>query len=239
MMLKCIIVEDEPSGRKILEEFITGTDFLKLVGQAANPVKAISLLNSEMVDLMFLDVQMPKMNGIDFLKSLKKPPMVILTTAFPDYAIQGFEMDVIDYLLKPISFERFLKASAKALEFNEFYKKTIPAAENSLPYFFIKCNHTYEKILLDELLYVEAANNHILLHTRNKRLIAYVTFKGIEEQLPAQQFIKVHKSFIVASEKIDSLDGEQIKMGEHLIPISRNMREEVMQRIVNKKLIKR
>lgn len=239
MMLKCVIVEDEPSGRKILEEFIAETDFLQLVGQAANPLKALSLLSSDEIDLIFLDVQMPKMNGIDFLKSQKKPPMVILTTAFPEYAIQGFELDVIDYLLKPISFERFLKASAKALEFKEFYKKTIPAAKDGFPYFFIKCNHTYEKILLDELLYVEAANNHILLHTRSKRFIAYVTFKGIEEQLPSQQFTKVHKSFMVALNKIDSLDGEQIRIGEHHIPISRNMREEVMERIVNKKLIKR
>lgn len=237
-MLKCIIIEDEPSGRKIIEEFIAETDFLQLAGQAPDPVKALPILNSKQIDLIFLDVQMPKMNGIDFLRSFKNPPMVILTTAFPEYAIQGFEMDVIDYLLKPVSFERFLKASAKALEFQTFHAKSVTSKEY-LPYFFVKSNYKYEKVLLDELLFVEAANNYVLFHFRQRRLIAYITFRGIEEQLPSHHFIKVHKSFMVALDKIDSIDGEQIRIGEHHIPISRTMRDEVMERIVNKNLIKR
>lgn len=235
MKLKCIIVDDEPSGRKIIEEYISETPFLELVGKAENPLKAFTLLENFSVDLIFLDVQMPKINGIDFLKTLKNPPMVILTTAFSEYALQGFELDVIDYLLKPISIERFLKASNKAKEFFEMRNKDAKPKE----YFFVKCNNKFEKILFDELLYVEAANNYVLLHTKDKRLITYLTFKSIEDILPADEFIKVHKSFIVSVSKIENLDTEEIKVGSNTIPISRNLKDDVINRIVNRRLVKR
>lgn len=235
MKLNCIIVDDEPSGRKIIEEYISETPFLELVGKAENPLKAFTLLENFPVDLIFLDVQMPKLNGIDFLKTLKNPPMVILTTAFSEYALQGFELDVIDYLLKPISIERFLKASNKAKEFFEMRNKDSKPKD----YFFVKCNSKFEKILFDELLFVEAANNYVLIHTKDKRLITYLTFKGIEEILPADEFIKVHKSFIVALSKIENLDTEEIKVGSNIIPISRNLKDDVMERIVNRRLVKR
>jgi DNA-binding LytR/AlgR family response regulator len=235
MKLKCIIVDDEPAGRKVIEEYISETSFLELHGKAENPVKAIALIEKTAVDLIFLDIQMPKINGIDFLKTLRNPPMVILTTAFSEYALQGFELEVIDYLLKPVSLERFLKATNKAKEFFDLRNKQV----TKMDYFFVKCNNKFEKILYNELLYAEAANNYVMLQTTDKRLITYLTFKGIEDTLPADQFIKVHKSFIVSLSKIENLDGEEIKIGKHLIPISRGMKDEVMEKIVNNRLVKR
>lgn len=235
MKLKCLIVDDEPSGRKVIEEYIEETPFLELIGKAENPIKAFGILENNAVDLIFLDIQMPKINGIDFLKSLKNPPMVILSTAYSEYALQGFELDVIDYLLKPISIERFLKASYKAKEFYELRNMEAKSQD----YFFIKCNTKFEKIMFNELLFVEAANNYVLLNTKEKRFITYLTFKGIEEILPPNQFIKVHKSFIVSLSKIENLDSEEIKIGTHTIPISRNLKEEVMERIINRRLVKR
>lgn len=239
MKLKCLIIDDEPSGRKVIEEFINETDFLEFAGSAPNPVKAITLMNSISIDLLFLDVQMPKINGIDFLKSLRNPPMVILTTAFSEYALQGFELDVIDYLLKPVSLERFLKASNKAREFYELKHGVSSSASEAPAFFFVKCNTKYERIVFDDLLFIEAASNYVILQTRQKRYITYLTFKGIADHLPAGQFIKVHKSYIVALDKIESLDGEEISIGGQTIPISRGLKEEVMTRVVNRNLLKR
>ena len=235
MKLNSIIVDDEPSGRKIIEEYISETPFLELKGMAENPMKALALLEEFTVDLIYLDIQMPKINGIDFLKTLKKPPMVILTTAFPQYALQGFELDVIDYLLKPISMERFLKASNKAKNFFEIHHKETKPKD----YFFIRCNNKFEKIVFDELLFIEAASNYVLLHTTDKKYITYLSLKGIQESLPESSFIRVHKSFIVSLSKIESLDTEEIKIGSHAIPISRNYKDQVLEMIVNGKLLKR
>jgi DNA-binding LytR/AlgR family response regulator len=235
MKLKCLIVDDEPSGRKVIEEYVAEVPFLELVGKAENPVKAVNIMEKYAVDLIFLDIQMPKLNGIDFLRSLKTPPMVILTTAFSEYALQGFELDVIDYLLKPISLERFLKASYKAKDFYESRNKDFQTNE----YFFVKCNNKFEKVLYDELLFVEAANNYVFLQTKDKRMITYLTMKTMEETLPEDRFIKVHKSFMVSISQIQNFDSEEIRVGTHRIPISRNLKDEVMERIINKRLIKR
>jgi len=238
MKLKCLVIDDEPSGRKIIEEFINETDYLDLAGSLANPVRASSILSSASIDLLFLDVQMPKINGIDFLRSLRNPPMTILTTAFPEYAIQGFELDVIDYLLKPVAMDRFLKATTKALEFYEL-KNNPHQANTPASYFFVKCNTKFERILFDELLFVEAANNYVILQTKEKRFITYLTFKGIASHLPEDRFIRVHKSYIVCLDKIEALDGEELRVGSHTVPISRNMKHEVMERVVNRNLLKR
>jgi DNA-binding LytR/AlgR family response regulator len=235
MKLNCIIVDDEPVARGGMTENIQEVEYLNLVGVAESAMKAMKLLEKEKVDLMFLDIKMPKMTGIDFLKTLKNLPMVIFTTANPDYALEGFALDVLDYLVKPISFERFVKACNKAKEFFELKNKDVSDKD----YFFVRCNNKYEKILFDDLLFAEAANNYVLLQTKDKRFITYLTFKGVEEILSADQFIKVHKSFIVSFSKVETVDGEEIKIGKHSIPISRSLKDEVMERIVNKKLVKR
>ncbi len=241
MKLNCIIVDDEAVARKFLEEYIEDVDFLQLIGKAENPLKASVLLNNNKIDLLLLDINMPKMNGIEFLRSSTILPLTIMTTAYTEYAIEGFELDVVDYLVKPFSYERFLKACTKAKEYFELKKRQRDniANETYLKYFFIKCNGIIEKILYDELVYVEAMLNYVVLHTEDKKLICYLTIKGIEEQLPGSIFLKIHKSTIVNINKIKSIEGNEINMGKVKVTISQNLHESVMKEILKDKMIKR
>src|ERR1700749_205824 len=165
MMLNCVIVDDEPMARKLLQEYIEETDFLALVGTAENPLKATGLINEHDVDLIFLDVNMPKMNGLDFLRSANNLPMVIMTTAYGQYALDGFEMAVIDYLVKPFSLERFLKAAQKALELHALKQRKPNAIETPPDHIFVKCDGKIEKVMLNQLIYIEAMANYITLYT--------------------------------------------------------------------------
>jgi DNA-binding LytR/AlgR family response regulator len=164
MKWKCIIVDDEPVARKLLEEYITDVDFLQFVGKAENPLRATALLNEDSINLMFLDINMPKMNGIEFLKTSSSLPPTIMTTAYSEYALEGFELDVLDYLVKPFSFERFLKACNRAKDYLQLLQKNEAAPNEAADYFFVKCNGTIEKILYQELILVEAKQNYVILH---------------------------------------------------------------------------
>lgn len=238
MKLNCLIIDDEPIARKIIEEFIEDIDFLQLIGKAENPVKATSILNEQQVDLIFLDINMPRLNGIEFLKSSINIPEVIITTAYPEYAVEGFALNVLDYLVKPISFERFVKACNKAKQVfdlkNAATKKNIAG-----DHFFIKADNSLEKIFYDDLLYVEGLLNYVMLHTTNGKMMVYMTIKSMLEQLPGETFIKVHKSYIVNLQKIKSIEGNTIKIGTTNIPISQNLKDEVLQKILKNNLIKR
>jgi DNA-binding LytR/AlgR family response regulator len=238
MKLKSIIVDDEPVARKLLQEYIEDISFLELAGQADNPLKAQAILNKENIDLIFLDINMPKLTGIEFLRTSASLPMVIMTTAYMEHALDGFELDVIDYLVKPFSFERFLKACNKA---NEYHQLKLRSGKNQAPenYFFVKHNGRIEKIPYDDLLFVEAALNYVILHTTNGKMIVYLTIKGIMESLPGELFIKVHKSFIVNLQKISSIEGNIIHVGKAQIPISQNNQDEVMKLILKDKMLKR
>jgi DNA-binding LytR/AlgR family response regulator len=219
MKLKCLIIDDEPIARKLLEEYINETDFLELSGMADNPLKAIGLLSNIPIDLIFLDINMPKMSGIEFLRSMTVLPMVILTTAYSQYALDGFELSAVDYLVKPFSLERFLKAGQKALQLNKLKKgKTIGNLQGS-DYFFVRSNGKIEKVIFDELVYVEAMSNYIIIHTLTDRLIAYLTMKGILESLPAGKFIQVHKSFIVNMDRIQTIEGNTLSVGNAKITL--------------------
>ena len=241
MNLNCLIVDDEPMARKVLEEYIEDIGFLQLVGKAENPVKAALLLNSHKVDLLFLDINMPRMTGIDFLRTTVNLPMTIMTTAYTEYAIEGFELDVIDYLVKPFSAERFLKACIKAKEFFELKNQPLGDIDaNPLnDYFFVKCNGKIEKVFYSELLYVEAMLNYVVLHTENKKMIVYLTMKSIEEQLPGTIFLKIHKSTIVNITRIKSIEGNEIDLGNARVHISQNLHDQVMKGILRDKMIKR
>ncbi len=239
MNLNCIIVDDEPMARKVLEEYIEDVDFLTLVGKAENPIKATALLDNNKVDLMFLDINMPRMSGIDFLRSAIKLPLTIMTTAYTEYAIEGFELDVLDYLVKPFSFERFLKAAIKAKEYIELQNKPAIALSETNNYFFVKCNGKIEKIFYDELIYVEAMLNYVVLHTADKKLIVYLTIKSIAEQLPETLFLKIHKSTIINTSKIKSIEGNEIDMGKAKVIISQNLHDNVMKEILKDKMLKR
>jgi DNA-binding LytR/AlgR family response regulator len=243
MNIQCIIVDDEPGARKLLEEYIGDTDFLQLVGKAENPLKANALLNSQQVDLMFLDVDMPKMSGIEFLRTLPVLPPTIMTTAYTEYAIEGFELDVLDYLVKPISFERFLKACNKAREYFEFKagRQILQQQEiqTSSDHFFVKCDGRIEKVLYDELVFVEAMLNYVVLHAETRKLIVHLTIKGIAEQLPVGHFLKIHKSTIININKVKSIEGNEINLGRSKVVISQNLQESVIKEIIRDRMLKR
>jgi len=238
MKLKCVIIDDEPIARQLIAEFIDDIDYLELLGEAENPAKALRLLTENSVDLIFLDINMPTINGISFLKNSKTASSVIMTTAYPHYAVEAFELDVLDYLVKPIPFERFLKACNKAKEVFD-YKRQPAQADQPADYFFIKCDNQIEKVIYNELLYAESMMNYVILYTTTRKMIVYITLKSLEEQLPASQFIKVHKSFLVNRHKIQSIDGNQVNIGIQKIPISQNLREKVLADILKDRMIRR
>jgi len=239
LKLNCVVADDEPLARRGIENLVKEIPFLNMTGACSNPFQVMELLAKQKVDLLFLDVQMPKMTGIEFLRTVKNPPLTIITTAFPNYALEGFELDVIDYLIKPISSERFRKAVNKARDFFEIKEASLSSGKNEVDYFFIKCEKHFEKIMLNEILFVEALQNYVTIHTEKKRLIAYVTLKSVEDYLPPSQFIKVSKSYIVSIPKIDTISGSEIKIGTHVIPIGRTLKEEVLSTLFKNKLLKR
>ena len=239
MKLKCIIIDDEPIARKVLQEFVEEIDYLELTGQAENPLKAMALLNDNDIDIIFLDIHMPKINGIDFLKSSKTNANIIMTTAYAEYAVEAYGLDVLDYLVKPIAFDRFLKACNKAREIRELRKVTQVRQNKINDHFFVKCNNQIEKVFYEDLIYAEAMLNYVMLYTITNKMMVYITIKSLEEQLPSDIFIKVHKSFIVNINKIRSIEGNILDIGNEKITISQNLREKVFNEIVKDKMIKR
>jgi DNA-binding LytR/AlgR family response regulator len=236
--MNCILIDDEPLARKGLREYIQDVDFLNLVAEFDNPLKATDLLSKDEVDLVFLDIHMPKITGLEFLRSLQHPPQVIFTTAYPQYAVEGFDLNVLDYLVKPISFDRFLKAVLKAKE--AVGRKAISQpSQTKEDYVFIKSDNKLVKIFYHDILFVEALQNYVTIHTSNKKYITYLTFKSMEESLPADQFIRVHKSFLVSASKIESIEGNIVRIGSHEIPISRTIKEEVLEKLLKGRFLKR
>lgn len=238
-MINCIIIDDEPLARKGLKEYINDIDFLTLAGEYDTPLKVMDKLQGDAVQLMFLDVQMPKLTGLDFLKSFQHPPLVIITTAYPQYALEGFELDVLDYLVKPISFNRFVKAVMKAKEYYTMHAAPATTEAKEDDYIFVKTDNKLVKILYSDILFVEAMQNYVTICTKQKKYITYLTFKGIEESLPASSFLKVHKSYIVSMDKVDSIEGGSIVIGQYSIPVSRANKDEIMEKILNGRFLKR
>ena len=240
MKLSCIIIDDEPLARKGLREYLLDVDFLQLVGEFDSPLRATEALSNQQVDLMFLDIHMPKITGIEFLRSLQHPPQVIFTTAYPQYAVEGFDLNVVDYLVKPISFDRFLKAVMKAKDVIS-KKGMVPSSTSPAEdYVFIKADNKLVKIFYHDILYIEALQNYVTIHTtNNKKYITYLTFKSMEESLPSDQFIRVHKSYLVSASKIESIEGNCIRIGQHEIPISRTVKEEVLEKLLKGRFLKR
>ncbi len=235
MKLNCIIADDEPLARKGIRDYIAKISFLELQGEANDAVTSAKLLSEKKVDLIFMDIEMPEVNGVEFVRSLKENILIIFITAFPDYALEGFELNVIDYLLKPVSFDRFEKAVLKAKEYFELKNASKTIAE----YFFIRCDSKFEKIIFDELLFAEALENYVKLYTKTKTYITYLTFKSVEDYLPANQFIRVHKSYIVSISKIENLDNEEIKIGNNSVPLSRHYKNDVMNKVLGNNLLRR
>lgn len=239
MKLDCLIVDDEPMARKGLEEYVDEIEFLRRIGSCENALKASHYLTDQKIDLIYLDIQMPKISGIEFLKTLKHPPLTIFTTAYTDYAIESYSLDVIDYLVKPITFERFLKASQKALEYSQLKTRAEGAIPDQMDYFFVRCDSKFEKVFFRDVSYIVALQNYVVIHMPGRKLITYLTLTSLENQLPKDRFIKVHKSYIVSVPHIQTIEGNEILMDNERIPISRNLRDEVIQQIVGNRLFKR
>ncbi|MET0391655.1 MAG: LytTR family DNA-binding domain-containing protein [Chitinophagaceae bacterium] len=239
MNIRCIIIDDEPLARKGLKEYIADIDFLELAGEYDNALKAAAMLGRGEADLLFLDIQLPKITGLDFFKTLQQPPPVIFTTAYPQYALEGFEVNALDYLVKPISFDRFLKAAQKAGEYYEVREKNtvVPAVPGD--YFFIKADNKLVKLFFADVLFAEALQNYVVIHTKEKKYITYLTFRAAEDYLPADRFIKTHKSYLIAASAIDSIEGNDIRIGAHHIPVSRNLKDEVMEKLLKGRFLKR
>lgn len=239
MKLNCLIIDDEPFARKGLEEHVQEIDFLHCVASCENALKASTYLNEQKIDLIYLDIHMPKISGIDFLKSLKKPPLAIFTTAYSNYALEGYTLDVIDYLVKPITFERFLKASQKALEFFQLKVRAENSIVPSVDYFFVRCDRKYEKVFFRDVSYVEGLQNYAVIHVQDRKLITYITLTSLENQLPKDLFLKVHKSFLVSVPHVKAIESDEIILEHARIPISRTLRDQVVQQILGNTLFKR
>ena len=240
--MNCVIIDDEPLAREGLANYVREIPFLQLVKTCENPVELTTLLDTLNIDLIFLDIQMPKMNGIDFLKIVQKLPMVIITTAYPTYALEGFQLNVMDYLLKPITFERFFKAVNKARDYYLLLNKNNAASPGKpveeTDYFFIKCGNKYERIYINDILYIEGMQNYVAIYTTKGKYITLQQLKNWEQHLDSRQFIRVHKSYIVAKNKIERIEGNDLFIQTYCIPISRNYREQVIEEVVNRKLYK-
>jgi DNA-binding LytR/AlgR family response regulator len=234
--LSCIIVDDEPVARKILHEFTEQVPFLDLWGKFESAMKAEEFLKTRQPDLIFLDIEMPKVSGLELLKRNHIEAMVILTTAFPQYALDGYELDIIDYLLKPFALHRFLKAVQKAKDFSEM--KTQSGNTQPPSYIFIKSEKRIEKVELSDILYAEVLGNYVTIYTNRKKIVAYLTMKSLESQLSGADFIKIHQSFLVNRSKIESVEGNELKVGDRSLPISRNFRDGVAS-LINERLLKR
>ena len=233
--MNCAIIDDEPLAREGIARYVKEVDFLQLIHTCENPVELMQLLDQQRVDLLFLDIHTPKMNGIDFLKIVQKPPIVIITTAFPSYALEGFQLNVLDYLVKPITLDRFLKSVNKARDYYHLLQRAEGNAE-AADYFFIKCGSKFEKIHFADILYIEGMQNYVTIYTRKGKYVTLLYLKNLEENLDSQAFIRVHKSYIVSIDKIEGIEGNEIFIQSHRIPISRNYREQVIERVVSKKL---
>lgn len=223
-MINCLIIDDEPLSRDVLKGFIQDHPDLNLAGECKDALEAMTFLEKQPVDLLFLDVNMPKLSGVNFYKSLQQKPEVVFTTAYPEFAVDGFELNAADYLMKPIAFERFLQAVQKV-------KAKFGGGSESKPqqdYIMLKADKKMYRTPFDELLFCEALGDYVKVYLKDKVLIVTATMKKLLAELPSDQFIRTHKSFIINTAKFDYIEGNQIKIGEHTVAIGQSYREHVL-----------
>ena len=218
-MIKCIVIDDEPLARTLIESHIIEVPFLKLLGSFKNAILAADFLNKNEVDLIFLDIQMPKLTGIDFLKTLAHPPKVIFTTAYREYAIEGFELQVLDYLLKPITFDRFFKAVNRLNTSNDLNQVAHKKTTTHLDYIFISVHKKQIKIILKDVLYIESLRDYLKIHLKNKTHVIKESISNFGKTLPDHQFLRIHRSYIVNIEQITAFTQQDIEIGAIEIPI--------------------
>ncbi len=227
-MIKCIIVEDETLAQQVIISHLEKTGRFELVAVCSNAHEAREILNTREVDLIFLDIQLPGMTGLNFLRTLPNPPLVVLTTAYSEYALESYEFNVIDYLLKPISFERFCKTINKIADGRLFTQPAKEKGTSSTDHIFIKSNSKFFKVNFSEILYIEGMKDYLKIHTSEYNLVTHQTMNEMEQLLPSKQFMRVHKSYIIALAQIKSIYGNSIEVNKITIPIGLNYKEKVM-----------
>lgn len=232
MKIKCVIADDEQLARQLLKSYVDKLPQLELVAMCKNAVEVLSVLQQNSVDLLLLDIQMPDLTGIDLLKTVQYPPKVIFTTAYKEYALEGFELNVVDYMLKPIAFDRFVRGINKVQE--QLTPKTIvpkpePEVEKSPSknYISVKADHKIYKLNFSDIIYIEGMREYVAFHTSDNKILTLESLKNLEQTLP-NQFMRVHKSFIVNKEKIQSLSGNQIEVNGNSIPVGKSYKKEVL-----------
>ncbi len=239
-MIRCLVVDDEPLALDILEDYIKKTPFLELVKTTTSAIEGLSLVQNDSIDLVFLDVQMPELTGLQFLKIMNGKCDVILTTAYPQYALDGYDLNVTDYLLKPIAFDRFYKAVQKVLPHhtNNPASLTPETTSNTAnnDFIFVKTEYKIQKIYLNDILYIEGLKDYISIFTKEERIITLQNMKKMEEVLPSGRFVRVHKSYIIALDKIDSIERSRIQILEKTIPIGDTYRDYFFKLIGNKNI---
>lgn len=226
----CLIVEDEPLARNLITDYVKKVSYLHLIKACSNPLEALEVLRNNPVDILFLDIQMPEITGITLLKVLQKKPMVILTTAYSEYALESYELDVVDYLLKPITFDRFLKAVDKASQ--RLTTQSAPGvtvervtAEAQPSFVFVKDGTKLVKVNFDDILYVEGLKDYVTIHTKQQKVVSLQRLKSLEMQLPADRFIRIHHSYIIALKAVDVIHKSEVQIGTAMIPISDSYRK--------------
>ena len=232
--IRCLVVDDEELARTLLENFIGRVPGLLLEALCANPLEAMAVLQRQPVDLLFLDIQMPELTGIEFLRTLQQKPVVVFTTAYSDYALEGYSLDVTDYLLKPFSFERFLQAVNKAT--TALRTKTADVPSPTLPppdkdYVLVRADHKVHRIKYDDILYLQSMREYVAFHTSAGRILSLNSLKSLEDELPSERFIRIHKSYIVAIGRITTLEGNLLHVGKDKLPVGASYREGLMERV--------
>jgi DNA-binding LytR/AlgR family response regulator len=247
-MLNVLIVDDEPLALDVLETYIEKLPGIHLVQRCTHALEANDALKLHDIDLMFLDIQMPQLTGVDFVRTLTNPPMVVFTTAYPNYAVQGFDLNALDYLLKPISFERFVKAVNKAFDQHNLTHRDSNAVdahphlveEHGADFFFVKADKKLIKVNYDDILYIEGLKDYVIIRLMNSRIITLQTMKSLEDKLPSAQFKRVHRSYIVSLDKVLAIEGSTIEIQEKdkikLVPIGKNYRDELLELIEKNRL---
>jgi DNA-binding LytR/AlgR family response regulator len=229
--IQCLIVDDEPPARELLVSYIEKMDDLEIRGQCSNALEAFAFLQRNPVNLLFLDIQMPRMNGLELIKSLQQRPRIILTTAYREFAVEGFELDVLDYLVKPISFERFLKSISKYHQYN-ILNQPASTENNEEPfekaYMYFKVNKDLVKIFLKEIVYIESIKDYVKIVTPGRSIITYQRIGFMEEKLPENKFVRIHKSYIISVDKIVSYNNEEVNVQSFSLPIGRNYKQQFL-----------
>ena len=232
MKTNCLIVDDEPLARELIRNHIQKLDNFEIVAECGDAMKALEALRTHKVDLMFMDIQMPQITGIEFLKTLKHPPQVIITTAYREYALEGFELDVVDYLLKPITFERFLKAVNKYFQNSSESFGSVenysPANNNDEAFIYVKENKKVLKLHLNDILYIEGLSEYVKIYTPEKRIVTKTSMTSMEEKLPDNDFMRIHKSYIISLRKIEAFTSTSIEITGKELPIGRSFKSRVV-----------